>query len=125
MGNATNAKAYLEYSTRNTSSGNPLQFTTGPLVKVKYMWLAGQTSQGTTPIAGTDRASFLEYPNSTIYFCGHCNSHTPVDVVMHYKNWTFRQAADEIRKIAGHIEVYRPKKPDMGELDKVLKGYLS
>lgn len=58
VGNATNAKAYLEYSTRNTSSGNPLQFTTGPLVKVKYMWLAGQTSQGTTPIAGTDRASF-------------------------------------------------------------------
>jgi putative DNA primase/helicase len=72
--------------------------------------------------SGDDRASLLEYTDGTVYFCRQCKGHTPIDVVMKVKGWTFRQAADEIRKIAGHIEPHKPKPIDASQVNNIIRG---
>jgi putative DNA primase/helicase len=74
---------------------------------------------------GRDRASYLEYPNTTVYFCRHCGSHTPIDVMMQVKGMEFKEVADTVRGLLGHMPAAKfDKKPqiDYDKINRTLRG---
>lgn len=57
--------AYISLACSNSNSAGTLQWSTGPTIRMKYMYLTERTSQGTTPLAGTDRANFHGFAGTT------------------------------------------------------------
>lgn len=58
---------------------------------------------------GRDRFRFTNFKGDGGYICNQCSRGTGIDLVMKYFDWSFNEAAIEIEKIAGGIQVVEPK----------------
>jgi putative DNA primase/helicase len=67
--------------------------------------------RGPCPICGgKDRFFWDNKEGRGTFYCQHCGAGSGVQLVAIYKNWTAKQAIEEVRKLAGDIDYKKPDK---------------
>lgn len=65
---------------------------------------------GPCPLCGgKDRFRFDNRDGSGSYICGHCGAGNGMDLLMKFKGWEFKQAAQEVDTVVGNAPVERVK----------------
>src|SRR3546814_15743459 len=84
-----------------------------PQFGISPSYLTGKQTPCPT-CGGMDRFRFDNKDGRGTYYCNKCGPGDGVQLVMIYKGWPFRQAAEEIREVLPTAEEHR-QKPTMSE----------
>jgi putative DNA primase/helicase len=70
---------------------------------------------------GRDRFRFDDKDGKGTWICSHCGSGTGIKLLMEVKGWDFKQAAGEVDRIIGGVQIEQVKTPKKNPVDRLKK----
>jgi putative DNA primase/helicase len=83
-----------------------------PALGIPAVFLNGK-HQACPLCGGKDRARFDDRSHDGDYFCSQCGAGKGLQLVMRFRKWEFKQAADEVDKIVGNLPPAPPVEPKL------------